>query len=913
MSSEEYHQSPFEARPAQSSLPRRRLQFPDPASQQYSSSESANPSSVRNGSARRRVVSVDGKYGYNGVAPVKPRRRPISLIGTVPETSREAGNTSLSADDLSLGTFSDEYDLYPRLIQEVQRAIKLKARREARAKASPGGPRSQASSRSSLHQPFHLIPPPMRVPADIDFAPSTSTPAKTDITNVHPVPTSLDGGNTLDWSVHTADEEEKEEKRWKLMLSKKKGKEKETLLNQSDLVKQENQFVEGLRRIRTSASPQTLHKAAITNEQLTQRYSFLQARVANGSNLLDVARWYGGQHESIRSAMEQSQPFVWLKHLDKPKKERDKDKPRPPWNLTALTLDAYTRAHNIHSITEEPSSPASSPRTSHSVPYQSAPFSFPSRSASRFSLKPSLNQRFSPESNGRVSFEPLIESLRGSLDHRSRRSIDSAYSSNYSSASGLPGASPVNLKPQASESEGSSAPHSSSSHEDNHAKKPGRYPVMDLNDPAEMPNIRVTNHSRSHSREPQSQSPDLTDVPLNIIPPSDEGTPDPEMRAAMAKSSPFIQQRALPRRILARRSLPSTRKESQDSQKRHATQERTRREYEQKAQLLESTMSQNSRLRQLLHRVAGNVKEYENVQSSISRALGLPYKSLPQEVLDAFSHDPAAVTGSTRRLRGYRAVDDIHKRLRKQQETLQNYLSESGNSGKLETSGSIFDDSISSLLTTITALEGHRNEIYVQARNVTEVLQRVQVLHAETKSDYNAALAHTSVVYPELSTIVTLEESYRDQYQQFWEVGMNLLTFLLDTITPFWRTYGKRIGDDVMDFLIIPLYRNEFTGEAKRYPIKRIPKRSFMHWVYSALFFWGSTAVTFLQIRTALSSTAHFRLELIEHDGLRYIALPFFWIGIILQWIAVLTEIAVVLTQLGVLFWWICWFVRLVD
>ena len=111
MSSEEYHQSPFEARPAQSSLPHRRLQFPDPAPQQYSSSESANPSSVRNGSARRRVVSVDGKYGYSGVAPVKPRRRPISLIGTVPETSREAGNTSLSADDLSLGTFSDEYDL----------------------------------------------------------------------------------------------------------------------------------------------------------------------------------------------------------------------------------------------------------------------------------------------------------------------------------------------------------------------------------------------------------------------------------------------------------------------------------------------------------------------------------------------------------------------------------------------------------------------------------------------------------------------------------------------------------------------------------------------------------------------------------------------------------------------------------
>ncbi|KAL1748978.1 membrane protein [Schizophyllum fasciatum] len=855
MSSEEYHISPFEARPAQS-LPRRRLQFPDPAPQQYSSSESVNRHSAANGT-RRRVVSVDGKYGYAGVPS---------------------------------------------------------ARRDARYRASPGQ-RSQTSSRSSLPQHFSLVPPPFNVASEINFAPSTSAGAKTDVTNAHPVPTSLDGGNTLDWSVHPAEEEEKEEKKWKLTLSKKKGKEKETLLSSSDLVKQENQFVDNLRRIRNEASPQTLHKAAITNEQLGLRYSFLGGGVANNSNFLDVVRWYGSLPDMTRGAMEQAQPFVWLKHLDKAKnKDLDKDKPRSPWNFTSLTLDQYVRAHNIHSISEEPSSPASSPRTSHSVPSHSAPFAFPSRAASRYSLKPSLNQRLSPESNGRVSFEPLIESLRGSLDHQSRRSIDSAYSSTYSSASGLPGSSPIATKRPISESEVSSAPHSSSGHEDSsRAKQPGRYPVMDLSsDPSETPNIRIT-YSRSHSQEPQSQSPDLTDVPLNIIPPSDEGTPDPEIRSALSKSSPFIPHRALPRRILARRSLPSTRKESQDSQKRHANLERTRREYEQKAQLLESTMTQNSRLRQLLHRVAGNVKEYENVQCNISRALGLPYKSLPQEVLDAFSHDPAAVTGSTRRLRGYRAVDDIHKRLRKQQETLQNYLSDTGNSGRLETSGSIFDDSISSLLTTITALEGHRNDIYVQARGVTEVLQRVQVLHAETKSDYNAALAHTSVVYPELSTIVTLEESYRDQYQQFWEFGMNMLTFLLDTITPFWRTYGKRIGDDVMDFLIIPLYRNEFTGEAKRYPIKRLPRRSFMHWIYQAMFFCGSTAITLVQIRTALSSTAHFRLELIDHDGLRYLMLPFFWIGIILQWIAVLTEIAVVLTQLGVVFWWMCWFVRLVD
>ncbi|TRM65886.1 hypothetical protein BD626DRAFT_486135, partial [Schizophyllum amplum] len=826
---------------------------------QYSSSESLNPQINGSTRDRRRVVSVDAKYGYPGVAAAKPRRRPVSLIGTVPETARE-GNTSTSADDLSLGTFSDEYDLWkdPRLIQEVQRAIKLKARRDARSRASPAGQatlRSQASSRSSLPHAvqFNLMPPPMNVSADIDFSPSTSAGAKSDVTNAHPVPTSLDSGSTLDWSIHPTQEEEKEDKKWTLSLSRKKGKEKDTLVSQSELLKQENQFVENLQRIRSGSSPQTLHKAAITHEQLGRRYSYLKyASRHTNSNLLEIARWYGSQSDGTRNAMEQAQPFAWLKHLDKGK---PKEWTRPPWNLTALTLDQFTRAHNIHSISEEPTSPRSSPRTSHSIPSQTAPFSFPSRSASRFSLKPSLNQRLSPE-NGRVSFEPLIESLRGSLDQRSRRSFDSTYSSTYSSASGVPQASPVALKPPPSDSEASSA-RQSSSEGGSHGKKPGRYPVLDTDQPAENPRIRIS-FSRAQSVEPGS--PGLPDVPFNVIPPSDEGTPDLEVRSTVE----------LPRRILARRSLPSTRKESLDSQQRDANFERTRREYEQKAQLLEATMTQNSRLRQLLHRVAGNVKEYENVQSNISRALGLPYKSLPQEVVDAFSHDPAAVTGSTRRLRGYLAVDDIHKRLQRQQETLR----------ITSTSESIFDSSISTLLTTIAALEGHRHEILDQTRNVTDVLQRVQVLHGETKADYNAALAHTS-----LSTIVALEESYRDQYQQFWELGMDFLTFLLDTVTPFWRTYGKTIGDDVMEFLIIPLYRNEFTGESKRYPIKSLPRRSFMHWLVAT--------VAIFQISLALSSTAHFRLEVIGHQGLRYIA--------------------IVLTQLGVVCWWICWFVRLVD
>jgi hypothetical protein len=142
---------------------------------------------------------------------------------------------------------------------------------------------------------------------------------------------------------------------------------------------------------------------------------------------------------------------------------------------------------------------------------------------------------------------------------------------------------------------------------------------------------------------------------------------------------------------------------------------------------------------------------------------------------------------------------------------------------------------------------------------------------------------------------------------------LDALTFILDTVTPFWRNYGKIIGTDVQDFLIIPLYRNEFTGESKRYPVERIPRRSFRHWIGLLLFFVTAVTVTSLQARTAVTSLMHFRLRGITHSGLRYLILPFFWISIIIQWAAVFTELAIVATQLGVVIWWILWTVRLVD
>lgn len=146
---------------------------------------------------------------------------------------------------------------------------------------------------------------------------------------------------------------------------------------------------------------------------------------------------------------------------------------------------------------------------------------------------------------------------------------------------------------------------------------------------------------------------------------------------------------------------------------------------------------------------------------------------------------------------------------------------------------------------------------------------------------------------------------------------MDALTFLLDTVTPFWRTYGKTISLDIQDFLIIPLYRNEFTGEAKSYPIHSLPRRSFRHWVALLVFFWGSIFMVLLQLRAAVESLFSWRMLWLSEwigggagdTGRLIVTLvrPLWWAGIGVQWAAVGFEGVVVLGQAGAVFWWLGW------
>lgn len=138
------------------------------------------------------------------------------------------------------------------------------------------------------------------------------------------------------------------------------------------------------------------------------------------------------------------------------------------------------------------------------------------------------------------------------------------------------------------------------------------------------------------------------------------------------------------------------------------------------------------------------------MQSNFCKLLGVPYHGLPQDLLEAFSHDPSAVTGRTRRFNGYQAVDDIHHRVVRQRAIIQGFInSHPETSSSIPTEGHV-KKPIDNLLLSLNKIHDIRQELAVKATEVSDVLAKVQKTQAAVKSEYNDALSHVSVVYPEV-------------------------------------------------------------------------------------------------------------------------------------------------------------------
>jgi hypothetical protein len=180
---------------------------------------------------------------------------------------------------------------------------------------------------------------------------------------------------------------------------------------------------EKISRIKAHAQARTLKKATITADQLQRRYAFLsnalKADPRAGNPILTVAKWHAGLDPLVQATLERAEPLTWLKHLHAKRPGRV---PRFPWHVTALLFEERVRAQarlaamSMETIPEDILGGLDSPPLSKSSPEQ-APFHRPaSPQGPRDHLHPSLSRRRSYGDEGNVSFEPIVESSRKSLD-----------------------------------------------------------------------------------------------------------------------------------------------------------------------------------------------------------------------------------------------------------------------------------------------------------------------------------------------------------------------------------------------------------------------------------------------------------------------------------------------------------------
>ncbi|KAI0752206.1 hypothetical protein BC629DRAFT_1739397 [Irpex lacteus] len=881
-------------------------------------------SSLESNSSRRRVRSMPGDDDVLPPGPsrlrqihdmeIEPHKRVASLTrrgtgkqrATITPLSNMDGHADYSSTPLS-----DEYDLShedPRILEDVQRAIHLKARREARLRAlqsikqpaeppvtSDQGSLSSFSShpspaRARLPEPLPPVQPSTQVrsssvESEVDFSPSIGAAP------IHPVPSSSDNGATLDWTASSSDDER--DRRWPL-LAKKRTKERGSA-SKAVVENQESLYSEKLAQIKARVKPHTLRKAAITGEQLQRRYSVL----------LDSTR-------PATTFFRRPLPLTWLKHLLD--KRATPGSARLPWHLSALIIEEYAKAlyPPLQPIPEDREIPdGTTPATSSQGNSTSSPpklrLKFLALEALGLGLCLSHWNHLCPGRDKNSGGD----SRRSSYDFMHGRKQSLAYTVDS------PGSSLRNASLGAT-----ACPRPAVVH------RCGTLPVgcgVNLTTGVKRLIIRSELHLGAESwrgscvprfgRDARSKDgiSDADGVQTARDPAGSMHFGNARLRARNLRR--FYQR--LRHLLLSRGRLSGCAGEAvpsfvgpllvreQEKQQLQASESKSAVSTN-ITPVLEETMDQNKRTRQLLQRVGAQIREYENVQSRLSDLLGKSYTAVPVEVLDALSHDPASVIGPTRRYKSWRAVEDIHERIRLQRKTLRDFASALTSTENDDSGGenSAFREILTTLADSLQQLHGHRMRLAGDAEEVAEALVEVKESHTAVKREYNEVMAHTSHklwLGRELSEQVPTDLGHR----------LGRLTLLLDTVTPVWRNYGKVIGDDVQDFLIIPWYRNEFTGEKQRYPIKHLPRRSFRHWIGLFLFFFISAGVLVLQTSAALSSTANYNLPWITNPGFRWLVIPFFTVGLFIQWISVIVEFCILLAQIGVILWWIGWAVRL--
>ncbi|THH09613.1 hypothetical protein EW145_g1894 [Phellinidium pouzarii] len=880
---------------------------------------------------RRRVLSVNAdasdasrriKSSFRAQPAAGPSRRrtfskraaSYSISNT--ERSNRGGTTSLGSSPLSARTLLPSDDDVPDqddpdILADLRKALQYKPRVEQHlkeSKANPDLPTSfpaQNTSSISSSNPFISRSPTMGQS-------EPSTPMKTDFVDfspsvgkavMHPVPTSTDDGATLDWSGVVLDEE-KRERKWTIPLSRKPSKDKHPILSRKRLMeRQASLYHDKLELIKDGANPHTLRKAEITKNQLQRRYAVLNASFAPNAtrlNLVDVARWFSKQDDTVRSLISDAEPMSWVRHLLL--KRGGKQSQRLPWNLSAMIVDEYVRSNSdagfIHPMSQNSSMVEIASDAGSSMSATQTMQHSISRPTSSHSADYVTTRR---KSDDLISFEPIVHSRRDSVGTDSRASIEthlrrwghsltgrtnvdaspqsSLKDRSQNASLELPSTkvSPVNARsplqnfgmrkrarrtPQNSDDGHSSAVDSTLEVRNEHQRdnsttgkqererRKGRFHLsLDLKNAQGSMDVMKTPAALSITDLRTDAQPFKG---LSLLVEGEAGRSS-EAVASLSPPRPKLSYSTAPnstrkseQKKASRLSLPPTFRTSSvkrvKPEKRMDVQDHAlRADYTRKKEILDALVSRNTQMRLLLQTTSRSIVDYDDTQYVMSERLGLSYSRLPPEVLEAFSHDPASTGGNTRRQKGWRSIEEVYLRRERQEDVLKAFVASIPESVMplFLPNDSIYENAACNLTELVERLHNQRSTILSQVRQTNELLIKAKRMRDDLKPEFDETNRLTSANYPELVRLETLLDEFDIQKNRLWRLGEASLSFVLTSVAPLMKTFGRPIWDELHDFLVIPIYRNGFSGEDKWYPVS-FPKRSFPHLLRLSLLACGA-------------------------------------------------------------------------
>ena len=184
-------------------------------------------------------------------------------------------------------------------------------------------------------------------------------------------------------------------------------------------------------------------------------------------------------------------------------------------------------------------------------------------------------------------------------------------------------------------------------------------------------------------------------------------------------------------------------------QRREEEEERENEIYKGRELLLIEANDHNRRIARLLKLVCVSIRDYENDQGQLAQALGFQHQTIPSEVLEAISADPAI---TLRHGKGCQAVEDSYSKFHRQQSLLTSYLSTIETTTERVASSDL-GDLIYEAEASWQGLQAKSEEIEKQAQMVIPALNRVVEHMGDIQKKYNKTQMIVETDYSEVSCL----------------------------------------------------------------------------------------------------------------------------------------------------------------